>query len=310
MVKARVFISTGQRPGEESNLADRVRNALDAMGFESYVATKNQTLEGINAIIEKLDRSEYFIFIDQYRKGTCREASPYLSLFSHQELAIAFAKGMKDRLIYYRSDAFGKKRREKLEGMSGYLLTNAYTYSSLNDLLRDLKEKVSQKLKQGEWRNDWRNEISISGPPDGEFNFDRRQMFHLVIENHNFMTAAESVAGYMVKYKRGGIENSLNLVELKWAGVTLPLVKVLPQETRRLDAFDLHIEGTNYKLKRSDHADVSDYQMPEIAVLRTETCTVEFIYLVASENFPTKKVRVRIEFKNAERPTYTVEHVD
>jgi len=90
MLKPRVFISCGQREGaSEREIASRVREIVEQLGFEPYVAFQHQSLEGFKeGVVSKLRRSEYFLFIDFPREkiesGECRG-----SLFSHQELAIA-----------------------------------------------------------------------------------------------------------------------------------------------------------------------------------------------------------------------------
>lgn len=92
-LKARVFISCGQTRGsEEENIAHKVSERLDKLGYDSYIAVEEQTLRGVKEnIFHQLETSEYFIFIDFKREKLeyngfqiCRG-----SLFSHQELAIA-----------------------------------------------------------------------------------------------------------------------------------------------------------------------------------------------------------------------------
>ena len=68
---ARVFISCGQRDGDERDFAHRVKEMFEReLGFEAYVAVYEQTLRSLREnIFERLaNQTEYFLFVD-----FCRE---------------------------------------------------------------------------------------------------------------------------------------------------------------------------------------------------------------------------------------------
>jgi hypothetical protein len=68
-VNARVFISCGQRQDDEIDIAEKIALELQNMGFEPYIAVKEQTLKGFTEnILPRLDESEYYIFIDFKRE--------------------------------------------------------------------------------------------------------------------------------------------------------------------------------------------------------------------------------------------------
>jgi len=67
--KARIFISYGQRKQtNETEIAKKIADELEHMGFDPYVAVQEQTLRGVKENIFQLANSEYFIFIDFKRE--------------------------------------------------------------------------------------------------------------------------------------------------------------------------------------------------------------------------------------------------
>ena len=96
-INARVFISCGQRP-EELEIAELIQKGLQDIGFSVYVAKKDHVLSCLTRnIFDKLETSEYFLFIDFKREKLIRikegieedNKSFRGSLFTNQELAIA-----------------------------------------------------------------------------------------------------------------------------------------------------------------------------------------------------------------------------
>src|SRR5690348_15441607 len=90
-IKARIFISCGQREGEESELANTIANKLIQRGFDPYIAVEEQVLRGFTQnILPRLEESEYYLFIDFRREAVLDEHGNHIgnrgSLFSHQEL--------------------------------------------------------------------------------------------------------------------------------------------------------------------------------------------------------------------------------
>ena len=88
---ARVFVSCGQRDCCEKEVANRVKDVLEKLGYEPYLAVDEQSLRSLREnIFERLrDRTEYFLFVDFCREKIGDGPDCRGSLFSHQELAIA-----------------------------------------------------------------------------------------------------------------------------------------------------------------------------------------------------------------------------
>jgi hypothetical protein len=101
-MRSRVFVSCGQRP-EEKEVASKVGQLLRERGFDVYVAIDVQTILEINAdIIRELKGSDCYLFVnfrrekigETFAKRTGEKVEEYRgSLFSNQELAIAYAFG-------------------------------------------------------------------------------------------------------------------------------------------------------------------------------------------------------------------------
>jgi hypothetical protein len=124
-VKSKIFVSCGQRSPEERDVAGKLQSLLIARGFDVYVAINAQTILEINAgIINELKNSDSYLFINFRRDQIGTEYSG--SLFSNQELAIAYALGFERILVINQN---GLRR----EGMLGYIGINTETFDRLDD---------------------------------------------------------------------------------------------------------------------------------------------------------------------------------
>jgi hypothetical protein len=123
-MRTRVFVSCGQRQ-EEKNITLAIGDLLRRRGFEAYVAIDAQTILEINrGIIGELRNSDCYLFVN-FRRDPVGHEYPG-SLFSNQELAIAYAMGFERILVVNQSGA-------PREGMLGYIGINTETFEDLND---------------------------------------------------------------------------------------------------------------------------------------------------------------------------------
>jgi hypothetical protein len=93
----KVFVSCGQRPPEETEAAVR-RLLRDEFDLIPYVASSVRSLGDITGITNELRSADYYLFIDFVR----RKHRPYdypMSLFTHQELALAHHLGFQEQVI-------------------------------------------------------------------------------------------------------------------------------------------------------------------------------------------------------------------
>lgn len=232
-VRARVFISCGQREGEERAIADRIAAQLIELGFEPYVAVQEQTLKGLREnIFWRLEHSEYYLFIDFKREQLANRPDCRGSLFSHQELAIASFLDM-HVIVLQEKGVIAE------DGLMKYAQTNPEIFVDREDL----PAIVSRRVAVAGWETGWRNELVlelcdplfIDAEQEWEGNTIRNRFFHLQVKNlHRRKPALDCVAtvGAIV---RGLAPRRLRTVELHWAGSSVPQALIPPNGCREVD---------------------------------------------------------------------------
>jgi hypothetical protein len=246
--KARVFISCGQRKeSEEVSIAEKIADELTTMGFEPYIAVAEQSLEGVKEnIFTKLRSSEYFLFIDFKRERLFKGTDPFEdtgayrgSLFSHQELSIATFQD-------YEVLAFQEANVKKDDGLLKFIQANCIPFTDI----RSLPSLVVQKVKERNWNPIWRNELGLERAERDYEDANAPQVgkgryYHIKVFNKHKDKIARNCFAYIesIKDVATGQVRHLELVELKWKGVTKETVSITPRTYRCLDA--LHINFLN-----------------------------------------------------------------
>lgn len=237
LMKTRVFVSCGQSTNnDEYELAKRIGQLLDSLGYDPYVAVAEQTLRGVKEnIFARLSESECFVFVD-FKRDLLPDGSHRGSLFSHQELSIAAY--LEKPLIAFQEQGV------RLEGVLAFVQGNCTKFLKRDELLAMIADKVSKY-----WRPDWHDNIIITRDPS-QF-ADARHLhpqfpqgrpvryFHLEVKNAHFSKTAFNAYAYLeriIDIKIGKPVN-LKLVEFKWRGVIFPNVVIPYQSSRELDAF-------------------------------------------------------------------------
>lgn len=241
-LRARVFISCGQveKAGERAT-AHAIAERLKALGFDPWIATEEQTLDGIKEhIFKRLGNSEYFLFVDFKREqldDACRG-----SLFSHQELALASYLGV-DVVAFQEAGV-------RLEGLLAFIGGNATPFEDRATLPIEIEKEVRRRLNTGQWDVHWRNEIVLEREPsqynDEEWDRtgqtpERRRFFQIVVRNRHRHKAVTNCYAYLEKATNldSSVETSYPTFELKWEAYLLPYVNILPATQRRFDAFSI-----------------------------------------------------------------------
>jgi hypothetical protein len=125
-VKGKVFVSCGQHGRAERRVARGISELLIARGFNVYLAIDVQTILEINTgIIEELKDSDFYLFVN-FRREKIGWSKFRGSLFSNQELAIAYALGFEKLLVI-------NQRGITPEGMLRYIGNNAETFRGAGD---------------------------------------------------------------------------------------------------------------------------------------------------------------------------------
>lgn len=141
-VKSKIFLSCGQRPGEKA-VALKLGKLLENRGFDVYIAIDVQTILEINAgIIHELKDSDYYLFVNFVREPV--DGGHRGSLFSNQELAIAYALGF-ERILVINQDGI------RPEGMLAYIGVNSETFHDFGDCC----DVVERALDRSRWTNDY-----------------------------------------------------------------------------------------------------------------------------------------------------------
>lgn len=293
-LKARVFISCGQRKdSREADVAKAIREVLEGIGFEPYVAVQEQTLQGLREnIFSQLSASEYFLFVDFVREQLVGGEEHRGSLFSHQELAIA-------SYLELEVIAFQQRGVKPLDGMIGAMQLNPITFEDP----ATLPEMVREQVKKVGWRPDWKNILRIDRT-NGEFQDAYiagtpsprlARFFHLTINNLNIRKIALSCTAYLESMKKLP-ENApvpVRTVELKWAGYMLPTVPIMPRSHREVDAFYVLHDEPN--ILRFNCFSDSDYYLPPVLGYGKYLLN----YVVISANFPAARITVEATIGNS-----------
>ena len=232
-----VFISCGQRPPRENKIALKIKQLIsEKFGLPCYVAFKIQSLKDIMRVIEQLQKADYFIFIDFVRKGenlTC-------SLFSHQELALAYHLKF-DEIIAFQEEG------APLEGFLRYLQANPEIFRDENDLLN----KIESSLSERNWSKNYsRNLVACEPHKTGPVRYrdktgeNTEYIYHLKITNNRHDIAAVNSVCILdyIAYPDGRNENSNDRNYIKWAGQSGYDRTILPNDYGILDLFSLHAE--------------------------------------------------------------------
>jgi len=134
----KVFISCGQRSPTERSIALDVKHLLEQeFDLKPYLAFKVQSLDDVMMITNELRSSDYYLFIDFLRPAENPEDLP-VSLFTHQELALAHHLGFRDTIALQEEGA-------PLQGFLRYVLSNPETFVHKQDLLEKIRNLVHDR---------------------------------------------------------------------------------------------------------------------------------------------------------------------
>jgi len=293
MIQARVFVSCGQREGTgEIEIAHRVAEKLEKMGFEPYIAVEERTLKGVKEnIFRRLGESEYLVFVDFKRERLFEPKNQSFtdtgnhrgSLFSHQELAIA-------AFLDIESLVFREKTVKEDDGILKFIQANSIPFTDRH-LLPDA---IAEKIRERKWNPNWRNEILLERD-EKEFEDVRyiggkerpTRFYHVNVRNLHQREIAHDCVAYIERVEdiSTGTERALELVELKWKGVISDRVAIPPSKSRDLDAFYIHYDRPDM-VHLSVNPFIVDYSGYYERYTLIGPGSFELVFVVFSENFP------------------------
>jgi hypothetical protein len=157
--QARVFISCGQ---DKDNDAERRMTAQVSKWFKNknyipYLATEIQTHEELNLqIIDALKSCDYFLFINLPRgepfSSKVGSATRRGSLYSNQELAVAYAFGFKKMILIAHNDVIE-------EGVSKFITVNTPKFDAFEEVLPIVRGAV----KKSGWKSTFSRHLQLGG---------------------------------------------------------------------------------------------------------------------------------------------------
>lgn len=183
--RAKVFLSCGQQKKlGELKLAEDIQIALKDY-YDVFIAAQqcgNQPM--LEEILREIKASDYFLFIDFKRSK--RKTSDKVSLFSHQELAIAHYLQI-PRLV------FREEGLKPAQGMSGTWLDNAATFESREALPNEIKKAIENDPR---WNPEHRNQLVIKDLPQKPDRIVDQEIPKWYRERHNLPESEQSKVGY------------------------------------------------------------------------------------------------------------------
>lgn len=286
----KVFISCGQRPPDERRIAEAVSKLLkNEFGLTPYLAFRIQSLDDIMTISKELSSSDYYLFIDFLRDPKRPQDLP-CSLFTHQELALAYHLGFQGIIALQQNDA-------PLEGFLRYVLSNPEPFNDENDLL----DKVRRLISERGWTHDYsRNlvvrKVGFSDPihyrdHTGAF---LERVWQVRVENRRPDVAALGTVCILdhVQTVEGAAIEATDRSYLKWAGQSGYERTILPKDFGDIDLFAIHAEKPGLFLH-------SLRDTPREPIL-TDGGDYELFFKLFSQGFPLVEFSVKLKLRRTE----------
>ncbi len=238
-VRAKVFVSCGQREDAEVQAANAVTSCLEALGFDTYVAIEQKSLRGLrDNIFEELEAADYFLFID-FRREELGGEEPGIfrgSLFCHQEFALAAFLDLPVIALHERGV-------EKRPGIEGIVQANSVPFSTEDRM--HLPALVEKAVRQEQWEPHSRRRLDLTDrPPAGVDALTApaervARFFGVPVWNRHVRRLAVNCYAYLhtiVNMATGQID-SPKTVELMWSGYTQPNAAIAAGASRLFDGF-------------------------------------------------------------------------
>jgi len=306
MHKSLVFLSCGQRSSERE-LAKSVEKVITIdLNMDCYNADSVHGFDDVMSITERLAVADYYVMIDFKR-----DVEVPLSVFTHQEFALARAWGI-DKILVFQEEGL------KSYGMLSYVLAHPIGFR------RDkLVETVRETILNQKWRPDYSRNLVISSVKPSELvvygdhtGQSTARIWHLIIHNHRKDKAAVNTIAILDSVtlcKTDTLIISPDRSYLKWVHQKEGyLHTILPQDHAAIDAFAVRV-GEHGIFLNSRHD-----MVPRQPII-TEPGDYIFNYNIYSANFPLLTAAVRINYTgpiqiestvttqaNIERPSYSI----
>lgn len=284
MLKAKVFISCGQKTKEEKDIGREIIEYFKKKGFEPHFAEEVHSPLGLTQnIYDNLRTSEYFVCINFKR-----DESTYGSLFVQQELAIASYNKLP--LMAFHQPAV------KIEGVAKHLHVNSIEFHNVTDIISNLDKWTKS------WDSASKNQFSIS--LGNEYlnmtiqnqNNGLSNWYAILVENlsstftaTNCYAFIESI--YDIKNKKSKFDKNEYKNELIWSGTGRIIVNIPYKAKRDIDAI-YTLQGSGIWIFQ-EFKTSTIYRYPQLP-----DGHYKIIYTIHSDNLPEAKIELQILLGN------------
>lgn len=285
----KVFISCGQATQLERKVASSIRNWLKNRGFDPYVAIEAQSIQDVNSgIIGNLTLADYYIFVDFPREKLSDSPEEYRgSLFTHQELAIAYIQGFDEALFIQHS-------RVRLEGVGKYILGNARKFDDIDEV----PVIIRQEVKKRGWKAEYsRHLIPTIHMPSSAIRYTdhtgryNQYVYHVEVENRRRDFGALSTIASLEAINLPSKQTlSPDSSYLKWAGQVGYERTILPNTSARFDAFAIEDQHGHNCVYLHSATDVH----PRQPIIQGQLGQSILNYQVFAQGFPVLKFAVAL----------------
>jgi hypothetical protein len=293
---SKVFISCGQASADERAVAAQMSKWFTEHGFHPYVAIQAQSIQDVNnAIISELKAADYYIFIDFPREtlGGNNDGIHRGSLFTHQEMAIAYILGFERVLFLRHKDVM-------LEGLLQYTASNAMIFSTSQEITGIVERAIAERGWTPEYTRHliaanlrWSEDIiQYRSHSTGEVFVGR--FLSIDIQNHRSDIAAYNTVARLDTIKDAN-ENLLPVIDhssLKANGQPGYANTIWPKSHGAFDLLFAKIEP-----KGSVYLNSSLDLTPKPAII-DRTGFYVLCYEVLAESFPILKFSIQLEVAN------------
>lgn len=283
----KIFLSCGQSTSQEKQVANKIKKLLeDKFDLDCYVAINIQSLNEIMKITDELKSSDYFLFIDFFRK----DKDIPCSLFSHQELALAYHLGFKDIIAF-------KEEGAPSEGFIKYVQSNPEPFKTEEGLL----EKIESFIKQRGWNKNYSRNLIVDHIEKFKFPIiysdhtgpHKENIWHTFIHNRRPDIAAVNTMCILdyIELPDGTKENCYDRSYLKWATQLGYQKTIFPEDYGIIDIFAIREEPPGIYLHSQWDMIVKDPVVKKDGKHRLH-------YKVFSAGFPLLKFCVEVDYKS------------
>ncbi len=271
-----------------------------------YIAIKEQITKGLKEnIFERLEKSEYIIFIDFKREiigekivDVILRKKQYCRVpIANQELAIA-------SYIDLPIVAFQEQGIKKRDGILDVIQVNPESFASRAGLVQKVVSLVEDKTSKGEWSPKWRNELYIdreeSDFEDVNYNDnpgDPARFFHIRVINRHRLKDARQCLSYIENIRDCNDDRNITFetIENKWKGTRNTDVQISPQKFRSFDTLFIRNRSEPGIARIGYNSNIVDFTGYSEKMKLLIPGIYEISYVIFSINF--SPVKAKYEFR-------------